>query len=95
MLTFIEKILFNIFKSFPDLTMIGKNHKNVCEQHVVMAWMRRVWKGTVVPLVGVRTMNHLNGLLNIKELAKMLTKKEIKIITMMSDSCKGKKKRKR
>ena len=75
--------------------MIERINKNACEHHVVMAWMRRVWKGTVVPLVGVRTMNHLHGLSNVKELAKMLTKQEIERISMMSDSCKGGKKRKR
>ena len=30
--------------------MIERINKNACEHHVVMAWMRRVWKGTVVTL---------------------------------------------
>ena len=78
--------------SFPRLKEIGESTNVVaCPHHVAMAFLYQKWRGTVVPLVGVRDAIHLNGLKDFRHV--VLTEEEMREIDGMTDRCNKKRKR--
>ena len=83
----------DLLKSFPALITIAQAHaeENVAPHHVALAWMRQKWTGTLVPLVGLRKKEHLNGLKELKDF--VLTANEMSVLDKMKDAEKGQKRK--
>jgi aryl-alcohol dehydrogenase-like predicted oxidoreductase len=81
----------NLLKSFPKLASIATSHGRVgVSGHLIaLAWMRQKWKGTLVPLVGMRSRAHLTGLEKLDEI--ILTEEEMLTIDGLRDEDKKRK----